>query len=133
MKYILAIGLFFLPFITKAQTSSEEYNYVTKGYKAQVTEGLDMKKGYKLTQVQQRTFRLGSTTINKLIRTANNSIAAYMVIYKPNSGDAQFFCIPNPNSPYEVIQMYESTISADEDFLKLKMITLSLTGLLKWN
>lgn len=32
----------------RAQTTLEEYNYVTKGYQIQVESGLDMKKGYTL-------------------------------------------------------------------------------------
>jgi len=32
-------------------TTQEEYNYITKGYKIQVESGLDMKKGYILTEL----------------------------------------------------------------------------------
>ncbi|MBA4196035.1 MAG: hypothetical protein C0459_00645 [Chitinophaga sp.] len=133
MKKVVTLIILFLPFILNAQTSLDEYNYVTKGYKVQIESGLDSKVGYKLSDIGNKRFSLGSVTIKKLIRTTNNSIAAYMIIYTPNSGGStQYFCIPHPNSSLEVIEKYQNTFWGDEDFLKLKMIFLATNTLIKF-
>ena len=54
MKHLIAcLALFFIiqhncfaQYLgTSAPTTEEEYNYLTKGYQTQISEGLDMKKG----------------------------------------------------------------------------------------
>jgi hypothetical protein len=48
MKSIFLLVLFLFSLHSFSQTSTEEYNYVTKGLKIQMESGLDMKKGYVL-------------------------------------------------------------------------------------
>jgi hypothetical protein len=52
---LLAVSLLFTIFTSTvfSQTSLEEYNYVTKGYKVQIESGLDMKKGYEIQNVDK--------------------------------------------------------------------------------
>ena len=68
IKFV-ALLLFTTSFCAKAQTTLEEYNYITKGYKVQTDSGLDMKKGYELSDIDEnstdeRTAQLKVLTIN---------------------------------------------------------------------
>lgn len=59
MKKSILIFALLLSAVTflKAQTTEEEYNFVTIGFKVQLESGLDMKKGYALKD-------LGSWSLN---------------------------------------------------------------------
>lgn len=46
MKIFITTCITMLMLSAFGQTTEEEYNYVTKGYKIQIESGLDMKKGY---------------------------------------------------------------------------------------
>lgn len=45
-KSTLILAAAFFSVTLFGQTTEEEYNYLTKGYKVQIESGLDMKKGY---------------------------------------------------------------------------------------
>lgn len=61
-------------------TSVEEYNYMTKGLKIQLTSGLDTKKGYTLENL--KTIQRGSYSFSfkALIRTEEKQLAGIIVI-----------------------------------------------------
>jgi hypothetical protein len=90
------------------QTTLEEYNYVTKGYKVQLESGLDMKKGYELENVDEATAGERTVTLKKLIKTTTNQkkTVAYMLTYKKGSGTTEYICIPHPSSDNEIIDLY---------------------------
>lgn len=82
-------------------TTMEEYNYITKGYKTTVDQGLDLKAGYR-TEVLSPVFKFTNADhtlqLVKLIRSADgasNSYAAIMVLHTMAGKLNRVYCIPN--------------------------------------
>ncbi|MCX6312604.1 MAG: hypothetical protein NT084_13325 [Bacteroidetes bacterium] len=130
-----------------SQTTQEEYNYLTKGYKTQVVEqGGDLKKGYVLEQVCSLSDTLESTTMYcfKRISGEQKTIAAYLIVY--SSGiegyPTEYICIPSPGSSKEIFQSYASAMFSTNDLPdpgcyylaeKLYDVNLLLSKYIKWN
>lgn len=125
-------------FITKVsgQTTLEEYNYITKGYKIQLESGLDMKKGYEIQNLDEKSTNERKAELKVLFRIKNGSkeIAAYIVIYKRGTLPTEYICIPNPNSNAEILtkywtQLYDGGTFASE---RLQLITYLISKQMKW-
>jgi hypothetical protein len=93
----------------RAQTTMEEYNYVTKGYKVQVESGLDMKKGYRfedITSHKAKSADLGiilKTEFKALYRGVESKPCALLCIFsKSSETEKQYLCIPSFASSPEV-------------------------------
>jgi hypothetical protein len=95
-----------------AQTTLEEYNYVTKGYKVQSESGLDMKKGYEFEDLDKVSTKIATAEMKCLYRVKDNKkeIAAYLIIYKRESRDAEYICVPSPKSDDEIMRKYFSVL-----------------------
>lgn len=134
---LIIITIVFLSFNIFSQTSAEEYNYVTKGYKVQVIDqGGDMKKGYELEDVDAAKTGIRSVSVKKLLRVngGQKKIAAYMLVYQKESDPKEYICIPHPGSAKEVQDtfwesLYDGTVNSSE---KLQLITFVLARQLKW-
>jgi len=97
------------------QTTQEEYNYVTKGYKVQVESGLDMKKGYTLTDLGSWSITEGTEKrgceFKGLIKTGQTKPCAILMIYKRKdiaNGKTFYVCIPSTDAPKDI---WEQTFS----------------------
>lgn len=135
LSCILTVAL--LTTRTHAQTTIEEYNYVVKGYKAQVVEqGGDLKKGYDLEDVDNTSAGERVATLKKLVKMngAAKKTVAYMVTYRKGDGATEYICIPNPNSDDEIRDMYwKSLYNGDGDYsAKLQLIAYLLSRTLVW-
>lgn len=146
---MIGIGSFLKP---SAQTTEEEYNYVTKGYQIQLQSGLDMKKGYELRDVAFRqsdviTSKLDSTEtqttdVAKLWVKAlwkqngpSKKVVAYMLITQYNDGLKQYYCVPHPGSKSEIQQKFWDALEIKKsiyDQSKARLIIYTLSNLLKW-
>jgi hypothetical protein len=89
--------------VGSAQTTQEEYNYLTKGYKIQVESGLDMKDGYTLKPIEINTNvawdRQRSTTFHGLYRDGDKTPCAILMIYtRIDTRFTEHFCIPHTKS-----------------------------------
>ncbi|HCV42138.1 MAG TPA: hypothetical protein DGH68_01545 [Bacteroidetes bacterium] len=92
----------------QAQTTLEEYNYATKGYRVQIESGLDMKKGYTFEEIN--SIRLSYTTggfreteFKALFKEGTKKPAAILCIYSCSDNPSkEYLCIPQPNSPREL-------------------------------
>lgn len=100
-----------------AQTTLEEYNFITKGYKTQIDNGLDMKKGYKFIDLIEE--HMVSNTINRtmsfkgLYRTGETTPCAVMVIYRrTDTNFIDYTCVPHFKSSPEIWQMYLDHVKA---------------------
>ncbi len=104
-------------------TSLEEYNYITKGYKVQLESGLDMKKGYMLSNLDFPN-DMGSLDVKgadnitrnyelkALYRTGQKNPCALMLHYKNTSDKSEIYiCIPNPDSDEELQKKYYSDMT----------------------
>jgi hypothetical protein len=112
MKKVI-VSLFILASFGKlfSQTTLEEFNFITKGYKIQLESGLDMKKGYSLSTLtdflsldfgnDEKSGRRGMV-FKALIRGSETKPCAIMAIYERRlNGKAQYqeyYCIPMPLS-----------------------------------
>jgi|MDTD01.2.fsa_nt_gb hypothetical protein len=105
MKNIIIAILLMAALPLCAQTTQEEYNYLTKGYKTQIESGLDMKKGYKLIDYGVYEIKEGNQTrqceFKGLIKDGQTKPCAVLMIFKrtdlPN-GAVYYICIPSANA-----------------------------------
>lgn len=103
-NFLIAIALLFSLNIF-AQTTEEEYNYVTKGYKVQMETGLDMKKGYALKDLGTWSLNFGTdgtrdASFKGLYKDNATKPCAIMLIYKrPSTGYTEYYCIPTTDAP----------------------------------
>jgi len=120
MLFWLSIGLIIGTASVFGQTTQEEYNYITKGYKVQIDSGLDMKKGYSFLDYGSSGLNSGSETrtceFKGLVRQNQNKPCAIMMIYRrtdiPN-GQVYYICIPSANSSDELWKQTLNVISTD--------------------
>jgi len=109
MKFLSAFAVVYVLTITTCSaqnhlspvsqpTTEEEYNYVTRGYPAQISEGLDMKKGYSFKDVGAIQDGNYTFTIKILMREATNEVAAELVIVKSLVWNKTYYiCVPHGN------------------------------------
>jgi len=109
-----------------SQTTLEEWNYITKGYKIQLESGLDMKKGYVFKDLitsyhkyngYDRTFNF-----KELVRLKDNSVAAIMVEFyvyvNGKKSTSSYYCIPKWESSGEIQNLFlaQNQSIASKDF-----------------
>ena len=131
--FISAIILTVVLLTTKlnAQTTTEEYNYVVKGYQVQLESGLDMKQGYEFIQMATYTTKdywgERTATLKKLVKSTGTEkkTVAYMVVYNKSESSKEYICIPHPNSEKEILQKYWKTLwnGYDNDSARLQIIS----------
>jgi hypothetical protein len=94
-----------------AETTVEEYNFLTKGYKIQLEAGLDMKRGYSLVNNSSTDDGKYSFEYSVLKRNATNEYVAILVVAKSKTwNNTYFICIPFEN--YELYNLYLQSISS---------------------
>lgn len=98
------------------QTTEIEYNYITKGYQAQVVEqGGDMKKGYRMDDVNELSFSGGAhkAILKKMMRITETTeiLAAYMLVYERTGNITSYYCIPRGNGP--LLSLYYDALLDD--------------------
>jgi len=106
MKTILLSLILFTGVELKAQnTTQEEFNYMSKGYARMVAEGLDLKKGYYLSDTARFTIENKKYffTFYNLMRLSDKSLAGTIVIAKSNiSGNSYYLGIPAAKSDMSI-------------------------------
>lgn len=108
MKFVLLASLVALNAVALAQgTTEEEFNYLTKGYAIQLSSGLDMKKGYTLTDMGKWPLDYGNsvqrtTSFKGLYREGSTKPCAILMIYKKPDGTPAYYCIPSLDADGEL-------------------------------
>ena len=108
-KNLLFILTLFTMTFAFSQTTREEYNYLTKGYKIQLQNGLDTKKGYYIKELgeQSLTFMHGYKNPMKIIfkglcKQNETKPCAILAVYEKYNNEKivkqEFICIPSYNS-----------------------------------
>ena len=84
---------------SQRETTLEEYNYMTKGYWAQVAQGLDMKKGYAIATEKNFTYTPPNYEFNfNCLKRNDGSIAGWIVkAFSKRWNNSYYFCIPMNN------------------------------------
>uniref|UniRef100_A0A0P6BAJ2 Uncharacterized protein n=1 Tax=Daphnia magna TaxID=35525 RepID=A0A0P6BAJ2_9CRUS len=110
MKKNIVLLLFttILSFGQNNQTTLEEYNYLSKGYKIQIESGLDMKNGYVLKDIFydfKSTIKFNknnvvrSSTFKLLYKQGQELPSAILMITKRlDNNVTSFYCIPSHGS-----------------------------------
>jgi len=98
------------------QTTQDEYNFITKGYKIQVESGLDMKKGYSLKDITEYSTNSDGTIrkveFKALIRDGEKKPCAILCKYKRvDTERTEYLCIPTYDAPIEI---WEQTFKSFE-------------------
>lgn len=94
-----------------AQTSTEEYNYLTKGYKIQIESGLDTKSGYTFSDLGTYKSTNRSCEFKALVKQATKKSVGTLCIFYAANGDKYYFCIPAAGSSEELFAQYRSSLS----------------------
>ena len=102
-------------------TTDEEYNYVIKGYQAQVEAGLDMKKGYMLKELGEWSALYTDGTRGfkfiGLYRATDTKPCAVIAIYqKKENGKLsyqEYYCIPSSDAAQNLWDRTMSQINAN--------------------
>mgnify|MGYP001810283802 CR=1 FL=1 len=122
MKKLIVLLFMALSISAYSQTTLEEWNYITKGYKIQKESGLDMKKGYDVKFLITENSFINSIdrTFNlyELIRLKDNSSAGIIIEYiKRDRGVKSifYFGIPQKNSSVEIWNMAHNSNFAFEN------------------
>ena len=107
--FALCIGVILTVLSTRsfAQTSLEEYNYVTKGYQVQLESGLDMKKGYRFEDVHTIHIQFSDgiereTEFKALFKEGQKLPVAILCIYSRSAEGKDYICIPQFSSSKEI-------------------------------
>ena len=119
--FLTTIVLFSFVAFGQVQTTQEEYNYCTKGLKAQYANGLDTKKGYTIELYEKIPAGKDSQT-NKdrflfyylLKRDIDKKTAAIVLMIgnDVSSSSTVFFCIPAFDSDSEIWKQYFASLTA---------------------
>ncbi|RUT68749.1 hypothetical protein D0817_19225 [Flavobacterium cupreum] len=94
--------------LSYSQTTVEEYNYVTKGYAETISKGLDLKKGYSLTEVYHYTDSNYDFLFQSLTNDRTKKTSCIMVIaHSLGWGNRYYLCIPIGDSQLEEKYKYQ--------------------------
>ena len=93
-------------------TTEIEFNYLTKGYAVDMSEGRDLKSGYRLDPMGQE-YAIGTYTFNfsAFVKLDEKAVAAILVVAKSKEwNNTYYLCIPFNNQ--ELFQKYYNEIGA---------------------
>jgi len=101
MKTLILSIIFILPLWVFGQTTQEEYTYITKGYKRQITEGLDpIKKKYTFEVIEKldsgQEDSNTSFTFTRMVHEKDGLKAIILAFYQ--DGNLETFCLPHPKT-----------------------------------
>jgi hypothetical protein len=121
-KLVFSLFLLAIPALLCAQeagTSLEEYRYISRGYAYQKDIGLDTRKeGYELVSLFQAHNGVKITGLFE-----SNSGTAKALIYeipKKDQGSLKYYGVPRPDSPKEVLDLFETDRRSLQDESRLK-------------
>jgi len=144
-KYQILTVAFLISIIFNAtpsycQTTQEEYNYITKGYKTQVIDqGGDLKKGYAIKDLGDWGLTFGvekrRCEFKAFIREGQTKPCAIMMVYKRTdvtTGANYYICIPSIDAPDDIWQQtltFVNTTFKDND----AMLQTTIWSLMKFS
>jgi hypothetical protein len=125
MKKIILLFVLFSSACSYSQTTLDEYNYLTKGYKIALESGLDLKQGYKMFDIYEHDDALYSFYFSRFVDVSTQKTKAISVVAISKLwGNKYFLCIPLNNS--ELTNRYNDFLTSwDRDILKAYSITFS--------
>ncbi len=121
MKNLVVIFFLFISLSITAQTSQEEYDYVTKELKEQLVKGLELKKGYTLEEFLKSDMSEESWDITFYLFKKEDVKTPVAIVLVSRSSISYlgsfFYCIPAINSKSEIWEKFKESIKGFEDCL----------------
>ena len=136
-KLILIALLVTLTASIYAQTTNEEYDYLTKGYKEDIAKGRGLKKGYELKHIN--CFFSNQTYVDVRafyrLKDSKKEKAAYMIVYKSPDLDSEYYCSPSPKSDTAVVDKYWKQLNEFNPTVadKKSFITDAVNSIVHWS
>lgn len=123
--------------LIKAQTSVEEYNYLTKGYKIYQESGIDIKQGYSDVSVDIIEVGNRRAELKAFIKLSINKPVAYLLIYSYrnslNELQKEYICVPHPESNNDIKNLFWGQLEKSGDTAaRLRIISFILGMNLNW-
>lgn len=120
---MISFSFLLLSKISFSQTTWDEYNYCTKGFKTQIESGLDLtKKGYEITSLGEQKFtyngydNYSSAKIYGLKPIDFSKPNALIVVYEKYFGNElysrEYLCIPTEDAPEDMLVNTWQTINS---------------------
>ena len=135
-KLILIAAFIAFAISLSAQTTAEEYDYLTKTYKEDIAKGSGLKKGYELKHINCIYGAKSYVDVFVFYRTdrTKKEKAAYMLVYKNPNLDSEYFCYPNPMSESVIIEKYEQQLNDNpiSDPVKKRLVSLAVEAIVYW-
>lgn len=140
MKIVFFLLCFILALSVFSQTTQEEYNYLTKGYKEQIAKGLDTKIGYTIIDLGKwnndlvKGYELRQCEFKALIKEGQTKPCATLLIYKRVTNNPKentmYFCIPSKDADVELWkQTYKAVAELENSPQGLQAIVYALMRL----
>lgn len=100
MKHLM-LCMALAPLVAFAQpTTEEEYNYLSKGYRATIEQGLDLKKGYSMTMLD--TVQVTMENVKRIVEFhgffragASKPCALLCIMRRKDSNFVGYTCLPS--------------------------------------
>jgi hypothetical protein len=137
MKKIILIAFLAVGFTCYAQTTQEEYDYVTKGYAAQIGAGLPDKAGYNWqagTEFSAGNVKISFKKLYQVVSEKEKNMKAILMVYQKDENTKEYICIPHPNSEASVKDQYWNTLynNNTNDPYRMVIIAYNLPKLINW-
>ena len=111
----LLIGLSFANAQTIAPTTEDEYNVGLVGYKMFLQMKVEIKKGYRITDLATFEYGERKAEFKGLMRNGENKPCAVVMIYSKVRGAPEYYCIPTPDAPEALWDRFRKGITGETD------------------
>lgn len=106
LSFMMVIVVSIITTSMNAQTTLEEYNFISKGYRFTQENGLDMKANYIMKSLKRYQHASTFVHISGLFHTDNGNLAGYLFTTK-DGVFKQDICVPTEKSDSLVWRQYE--------------------------
>lgn len=96
-------------------TTEEEYNMGSVGYKMYLQMGVEIKSGYKVSDITEYEYAERKATFKGLYRSGDTKPCAIIMIYSKQRGKPEYYCIPTPDAPEILWDRYRVSLSGEID------------------
>lgn len=133
-KYILTLAIFACSTALFSQTTSEEYNYLTKDYVAHRNDaGFELMKGYAIENLYFNDENGTSITIQKFVKGEAKTPVAFLLAFKKGKNPTEFICIPHPKTTAaDVNSAYWKSLESNNSPEKYQYVVHTLGRYLAW-
>ncbi len=115
LLFLLLLTVGFIKGQSIAPTTAEEYNIGLAGYKMYLQMKVEIKKGYKINDLQTFEYGERKAEFKGLYRDGENRPCAVVIVYSKMRGSPEYYCIPTPDSPEALWDRFRTSITGETD------------------